>query len=406
MNWDGPRYRALTGASLPQQTDGKIKMTPQQVKTLSIARHLLTLATRELSSRNDVAQCVGIALLQDSLETVLLCLAEQVNAQLKESAGFNLYLDEIDKRIAPASLPFRSKLLRINRLRVNAKHHAIPPPADEIPELLTVTREFEEEVCTKHLAVNFWTISFSNILDEGDVKNALQEAEVQYQGKDFTSVLQACRKVIYLLFERDYDIQSFEPGATPRGPGLRCRPYSKAPFYACNKEYIEKSVREPTDYIVLDHQDLEHRLLISGIDPTSFWNIWRLTPAAYRRADKTWVFRFDLDQLDTREIQSRAEYVFARTEELAIAEFQTRCSQQIVPSSCTFLLLMSGDVKVYEKADATSSVAEITPQINERIRTLYCTSGLKDDEVYWRVYDGFIRDADVKKVERGNSHAG
>jgi len=219
-------------------------MTPQQIKTLSIARHQFTLADRELSSRSDTALCAGIDLLQSAIETFLVCLSEHVNARMKDESSLNQYLDEIDKKIAPATIPFRRKLFRINRLRVNSKHHAIPPPHDEIPELLAVVREFIEEVSAAHMQVNFWTISFSDLLAEGDVKDVLHDAENAFQKTDFRACLLACRKAVYLLFEEDYDVSPFETGEKSRG---LLGPRSRAPFYACNKEYIQKSVKQPTD---------------------------------------------------------------------------------------------------------------------------------------------------------------
>lgn len=38
-------------------------------------------------------------------------------------------------------------------------------------------------------------------------------------------------------------------------PGLLSG-FSEAPFFTRNKEYIEKNVHEPTDFIVLDHSNV------------------------------------------------------------------------------------------------------------------------------------------------------
>ena len=41
----------------------------------------------------------------------------------------------------------------------------------------------------------------------------------------------------------------------------------KAPFYARNKKYIDENVKEPTDYIVYDHDRIDIDLLRSGMRP-------------------------------------------------------------------------------------------------------------------------------------------
>ncbi len=106
------------------------------------------------------------------------------------------------------------------------------------------------------------------MLKDGEVKDLLNEAKSALEGSKFDNCAISCRKAIYLELEKDYDISMFAEGAKRRG--LLGRLYSHAPFYARSKEYIEKNVKDPTDYIVYDKSSLDQKLLKYAVDNTSF----------------------------------------------------------------------------------------------------------------------------------------
>ncbi|MBI4763254.1 MAG: hypothetical protein HY787_01440 [Deltaproteobacteria bacterium] len=95
----------------------------------------------------------------------------------------------------------------------------------------------------------------------------------------------------------------------------------KAPFFARNKKYIDENVKEPTDFIVYDHNRLDMDLLRSGMSRSDYWNVWRLTPSLYRK-DKTsdWIVNEDFKKLDEDGIKDRAEYVLDSTINLVLTK--------------------------------------------------------------------------------------
>ena len=76
------------------------------IHKLLLARRLLDLAGENLSSANELSLAIGVNLLQDSVEAFLLAIAEHVNAQIQGKTGFEQYIDLIDAKIVPKSLPF------------------------------------------------------------------------------------------------------------------------------------------------------------------------------------------------------------------------------------------------------------------------------------------------------------
>lgn len=306
------------------------------------------------------------------------------------------------KKIKPKELPFKNKLLRLNRIRVDSKHHGIQPERDECQRLAISVREFFEEVSSSILDVNFATISAIDLLKEGETKEILLKAKNELENGDYPECSISCRKAIYLELEKGYDIFDFkeEEAKKPRALG----PFSRAPFYARRKEYIEERVQEPTDYIVLDHSDLDQELLKYGVDNTAFWNIWRLTPEVYRTKDKEWVVKHDLAKLNTEFLINNIEYIFNATVDIVIAIYIKKEAFRSSLSRRYYIELKQGEVPVYEKADITSKVVFVTPKDLTRLDCDHYITGLRGDGPYWYILNlkpilyGFIHNDYAKEM--------
>lgn len=183
-----------------------------------MARYLFGLASENSRSERDVACFAAINLAQDSIEIFLLAAADYLNAQINPRTNFEQYLEIINQRISPKELPFRSSLIRINKIRSSSKHDAIRPDVEEIRSLVLVAREFFVEVCRIIFGVEFWTISLIDQLDEGETKNLLKEAENFFTKHEWINCLVRCRQAFFIQFEKAYDIKEFEdPEASKKG---------------------------------------------------------------------------------------------------------------------------------------------------------------------------------------------
>src|SRR5262249_42920107 len=165
--------------------------------------------------------------------------------------------------------------------------------------LVIVVREFFDEVSHEILNANFATVSVIDLLREGEVKDLLLDAKSALDNSKLPECAIFCRKSIYLELERSYDTYLFKDYKDDR-PGFHPLTAlgTSAPFFARNKDYIEKNVFDPTDYVVYDHDHLNQELLQYSIDHTAFWNVWRLTPEVYKLGGKQWVVKYDFDKLD------------------------------------------------------------------------------------------------------------
>jgi hypothetical protein len=312
-----------------------------------------------------VLACVN--LLQDAIEIFLLAALDHLNANVTARTEFAQCLDKINEATGD-ELPFRRRLLDINKVRIVSKHDGIPPNRKEIQGYVSDARKFLEQACRKVMNVDFWSVSLTRLLDEGQAKEFLLEAEAHFEKGDFLNCLISCRKAFYIEFESWYDIRKDENVA-----GLLSG--SWAPYYAREKGWADKNVQTPFDYIVLDHGRIDADLTKEGIDHTAFWNIWRMTPAVYRHNEEDdWLVKNELDKSEEDGIKERAAFVLENTVEILLARQANRRKVKWVRSGTRYMVtLRKPKTNVYSKADRASSVAMTTPETMKTIMTDYST---------------------------------
>lgn len=357
-------------------------MDIEVLRRIILARHLYGLGTSYLKSSNDLYLFSAVNLLQDAVEAFLLAVSDQVSASVNDKTNFDKYFIQINEKIAPIELPFKNKLLRLNRIRVDSKHHGIQPARDECDRLAISVREFFDEVSSSILNVNFSTVSTIDLLKDGEVKNILLEAKDALENGKLSDCSISCRKALYLELEQWYDISCYKDGAKPRGLlGL----YSRAPFYTHNNNYIDEKVKDPTDFIVIDHSDLDNELLKYGVDNTTYWNVWRLTPEVYRDEEKRWIVKNDFDKLDNDILKDQIEYIFGATVDIVFSIHTKRAGTRSPSYGRYFIELSKEEVPVHEKADKTSKIVSVTPKGVAKIDSDFNVNGMKNDGLYWHV---------------------
>jgi hypothetical protein len=356
-------------------------MDIETVRRISLARHLYELGTSSLRSSNDLHLFAAANLLQDAVEAFLIAVAENVGAAIDQNTKFDKYFVLIDARIAPKELPFKLKLLRLNRIRVDSKHYGIQPARDECDRVAVSVREFFDEVSTSIFGVSFSMVSAIDLVDDGETRQLLLEARASLEEGDYESCVISCRKALFLEIERRYDIAIFKEAYS-----LGVLAGSYAPYFAQSKDYVEKNVRNPTDFIVLDHNRLDQELLTQGVDPTAFWNVWRLTPEVYRTKNGKWIIKHDFHKLDSRVLEDKVAYIFSTTIDVVLAIHTTRKAIKTANRGSYYLELAQANVPIFEKADTKSKVIGNTPAGIGRIDTDFRILGFEGDGPYWHIH--------------------
>lgn len=356
-------------------------MDIETVRRLTLARHLFELGAASLRSANDMYLFSAVNLFQDSVEAFLIAVAEHIGADVDQNTKFDKYFIQIDAKIHPKVLPFKTKLIRLNRIRIDSKHYGIQPARDECDRIALTVREFFDEVSNAVLGASFSTISAIDLLGDGETKTVLLEAKKALDTSELEECAICCRKALFLEIERHYDIYAYKDG-TPVGllSGV-----TNAPYYAQNKQYIDENVAAPTDFIVYDHSSINEKLLTQGADNTAYWNVWRLTPEVYKTKDGSWVIKHEFGKLNRNVLADKIDYIFSATLDVVLSIHRTRQATQWADHGSYYLELAQEIVPIYKKADRGSESKGYTPAGITRINTRYRVEGLNGDGIYWYV---------------------
>ena len=101
-------------------------MDIETVRRISLARHLYQLGKSSLESPNDMYLFAAVNLLQDAVEAFLIAVADFVQAEIDQNTKFDKYFVLINEKISPKELPFKSRLIRLNRCLL----YTSPSPRD------------------------------------------------------------------------------------------------------------------------------------------------------------------------------------------------------------------------------------------------------------------------------------
>src|SRR4029077_3515381 len=116
------------------------------IKRLTLSRHLFEMAMRSARQEQEVANAATVNLLQDAIEIFFLAAFDFLNVAIAQRTDFPQYLDKLSDNMG-GDLPFRRRLLEINRVRVHSKHEGIPPNRKEIGGYVADARKFLEQTC-------------------------------------------------------------------------------------------------------------------------------------------------------------------------------------------------------------------------------------------------------------------
>ncbi len=353
------------------------------VKKIQMVKLLYELASECLQSRDNPEKTgAGMILLQDSVEMFLVAVCEHMDASLDASVAFDKYFVELKKKTGEDA-PLKTQMLALNRQRVGIKHHGVLPHIDNCRSFAGVARNFFVELSTRYLSIEFDSITLVDLLEEGEVKTFLQQAQGFFTSSNYRDCQINCRKALYLTLEKSFDIRPFEKDEDA-GRRAFARVWCKAPDWTKDPEYIKRQVRDPTDYIKLDHHKLETELSLDGIIAIAFWNVWRLTPPVYYYEDEAeWVVKDMLgDDVYSHE---NAEYCIRTTTDILLQKQRRFDQTRSIREYGVLVKLKRGDVKLFQKASLNSEVALKLTHDSLGIYSRGLVRGLDDKRLYHSV---------------------
>lgn len=273
-------------------------MKDTTVHFLVIARALLERSESLCLSADRYLASAGLVILQDALEAVFYALL----IELGVDEGKNLERKSFDELVgelknANVLVPKSGTLKALNKQRVLTKHYA------QLAEPITVRTYFEaastviESICQSVLGRSIFDLFIADILVDSAEKFYLKKAEYYLYKKDYLFALIEIRKAIFVVFEEEYSVYGWRDYDGVEKVGLlmsAIRGGLSAPEWKRRKDWIEKNIRVPTDYIQIDYNHWNFRAINIGIHTIELQNILRLTPAVFRmQGGKEWSVTYD-----------------------------------------------------------------------------------------------------------------
>lgn len=293
-------------------------MKPETLHSLITARVLLDESKRLIDSEDRHLCTAGLISLQDSLELIVLALLRERGVDNKkniEAKGFDELLGEL--RSDGVSVPKIGTLKAMNKERVVCKHFGQLAEPVTVRNYLGSVIIAVDRMTNEVIGQNLNDVYITDLLDNGEGKEYLANASVKIGQGDYLDALIEIRKAIYVEIEHDYSVFSYRPGGdrTHRygllGLGAGGR---KAPFFTKNKEWVEKNVKDPLDYVQIDYERIRIDAMEWGVHTEELNNVIRLTPDVFRADPKAeWKIRYDLEFPHNHANQANCSYCLDRT---------------------------------------------------------------------------------------------
>lgn len=302
-------------------------MRESTVHALVIARTLLEHSDTLCSSEDRYIASTGLVVLQDALEAVLYALLlergvdEEKNLERK---SFDELIGELKK--TGVVVPRSGSLKALNKQRVLVKHYAQLAEPAMVRSYYEAAQEAIASMTTEVLGQSLRDLFIADLLSKGEAKNLLKQAEQAIKDRQYLDALIETRKALFVEFEEDYNIygwRDFDGKRQENLLALAARGGWRAPSWTKNKEWIEKHVKVPTDYVQIDYQKWRLQAMEFGIHTIELQNLQRLTPDVFRADRKAgWSVTYDASFGASNATESNARYCLDRAVSIILKKHQ------------------------------------------------------------------------------------
>jgi flagellar biosynthesis regulator FlbT len=337
-------------------------MKTEALHTLITARVLFDSAHRLCTVDDKHAASAGLVILQDAVELIFYaCLIEKESDEkgALERLSFDQLIGELNK--TKVRVKKSGTLKAMNKQRVIVKHYGQLAEPTIVRHYFDVTQAVVDDLLQQVFGGTLYGILLYDMIKDGEVREYLATAEKLIDARKFFDALIEIRKAIFLEVERDYSIAGWKD--VPRGSmdvvmGLT-KGGLKAPHWCRNKEWIDENVKNPFDYIQLDHECMRNDLLEWGVSTQDYWNLWRLTPSVFRESkDSEWLIKRDIQRRLYAPTEQNARYCLDRAFSLILKkrEHLDLIRQLSYEGINSFMVRLKCDQPLYEKASTSSTV--------------------------------------------------
>jgi hypothetical protein len=151
-------------------------MNPEQIARILIVRFLLLQAKNQLNLSASLRPSALLSM-HDAIEMFLDTASEAKQIPLSNKTNLQEYWRLFANANPPIALPAQRAVDRLNRARVNLKHHGILPTDEQLRDYLDITETFLNDTCTLCFGIPIHSVSLVQIVRNDEVRNLLEAAK-------------------------------------------------------------------------------------------------------------------------------------------------------------------------------------------------------------------------------------
>ncbi|MFX3544896.1 hypothetical protein [Ralstonia mannitolilytica] len=152
-----------------------------ELSQVVLCRGLYGEAESYLAKDGDMYVGMAVSIAQDAVELFLRAVMKDRPVAGKkipdDFVGCMDYIDSVAPQDSNQHVPFRAKLIELNKARVNFKHYGLIPNRTDARRLLGYVADFFEDASARFFNIRFSDVSASDLLTSEDVRERLKKAE-------------------------------------------------------------------------------------------------------------------------------------------------------------------------------------------------------------------------------------
>lgn len=239
------------------------------LKRLFFIKYLYQLGIRQ-SRQKTPKDSISILMFHDSVELFFQLSTEYLSASSRTNIGFMEYWGVINQKLQGQQLSQKNQMNRLNKARVNLKHHGILLNESDIESFRVNTSDFFSDNCSIVFGINFSEISLIDLIDNSDVKDIFKDAVNYYEQNNIKRALEYFSltfKVLIYDFEQRFQV-------------YRNRLFGIEKFIPRSEDGAVRSDLDNVSYAIANIQ-YKLKYLIYGINVNDFIKFSLLTPDIY-----------------------------------------------------------------------------------------------------------------------------
>ncbi|UCJ16025.1 hypothetical protein K5Q02_19745 [Pseudomonas sp. MM211] len=265
---------------------------------LLLAKRLFLIGSGYAEKDDPVSAGISISLFQDSIEIFIWSLLKSLDAEAKEQTAFTSFFDLVKNakgNTKGLSLPFKAKILELNKSRINFKHYGNLPDISEAKKFKAYTEEFLTISFYEFYSIELTSLSLADLIPYSNIRAKIKNAESLLESNELEQATAEISMAKAMLFEK---ISNYLPK-----PDRRISDGDKLLRKISGEKFI--SLFKPlTEY--LDKSNEISIISLLGIQISDYFTLQRYLPAALKMSDGQYSLQYHDRLPPTKEITKSA----------------------------------------------------------------------------------------------------